>query len=110
MLAFIGPLQGPGNVALVGDAWRFAAALAERLPEIEMVAVDAASRAEPENERVSRLVAGAELPVQPWTFRALVSVGDAVAPEEAARVVARGGRIVIDRAPSDARARLEAAR
>ncbi len=110
ILALIGQLEGPGNVALVGDAWVHAAALADRLPEVEAVAVDAAARGDVERDRVSRMVAGGDLPFNPWTFRALVSAGDAVDPEEALRVVARGGRVVIERAPAGARARLEGAR
>ena len=110
ILALIGLLEGPGNVALVGDVWVHAAGLADRLPEIEIVAVDAAARGDVERDRVSRMVAGGDLPFNPWTFRALVSSGDAVDAEEALRVVARGGRIVMERAPAGARAALEAAR
>lgn len=108
--ALIGPLEGPGNVALVGESWRHAEGLAERFPELEVVAVDAAARGAAETERVSRLVADEDLPFQPWTFRALVAAGAAVTPEEAFRVVARGGRVVLERAPADARTRLEALR
>lgn len=108
--ALIGPLEGPGNVALVGEAWRYAEALADRFPELEIVAVDPSARAAPESDRVSRLTADEELPFQPWTFRALVGVGAAITAEEAFRVVARGGRVVLERAPADVRPRLEAVR
>ena len=110
LAALMGPLEGPGNVALVGEIWAHAARLADRLPDIEVVALDAAARAGAETERVSRMMAGPELPFQPWTFRALALAGGAVALEEAVRVVARGGRVVVERAPPDARARLEALR
>ena len=40
----------------------------------------------------------------------VVGTGGAISPEEAFRVVARGGRVVLERAPADARSRLEALR
>jgi hypothetical protein len=96
-------------VALVGALGAHAPALAERLPEVEVVAIGAETRAQAERERVSRLVSGPELPFHPWTFRALAAAGDALAPEEAVRVVARGGRVVCEQAGDGVGARLEGA-
>jgi len=109
LAALLGVLEGPGTVALLGSVAVHAAALADRLPEIEVVAVDAATHAEVERERVSRLVTGVELPFQPWTFRALATVGDVVAPEEAVRVVGHGGRVAMERPGPDATAQFERA-
>ena len=94
---------------MLGSVAVHAAALAERLPEIEVVAVDAATQVDMERDRVSRLVTGVELPFHPWSFRALATVGDVVTPEEAVRVVGRGGRVVMDRPGPDAIAQLERA-
>jgi len=109
LAALLGVSEGSGNVALLGSVSVHAGALADRLPEIEVVAVDAATQVEAERERVSRLVTGVALPFQPWTFRALAAVGDAVAPEEAVRVVGRGGRIVMERPAPAATVQLERA-
>lgn len=109
LAALLGVLEGPGTVALLGSVAVHAAALADRLPEIEVVAVDAATHAEVERDRVSRLVTGVELPFHPWTFRALAMVGDVVAPEEAVRVVGHGGRVVMERPAPDATAQFERA-
>jgi hypothetical protein len=109
LAAFLGVLESPGTVALLGSVAVHAAALADLLPEIEVVAVDAATHAEVERERVSRLVAGVELPFHPWTFRALAMVGDVGAPEEAVRVVGHGGRVVMERPGPDATAQFERA-
>ena len=78
LAALLGVSEGPGTIALVGSVAVHAAVLADRLPEIEVVAVDAATRVEVERDRVSRLVTGVELPFHPWTFRALATVGDVV--------------------------------
>ena len=109
LAALLGVSEGPGNVALLGSAAAHAAALADRLPEIEAVAVAAAAQLEVEEERVSRLVTGEYLPFHPGAFRALAAVGDVVAPEEAVRVVGRGGRVVIERPGPDVAGRLERA-
>ena len=107
LAALLGVSEGPGTVALLGSVAVHAVALADRLPEIEVVAVDAATRIDVERDRVSRLVTGVELPFHPWSFRALAMVGDVVTPEEAVRVVGRGGRVVMDRPGPDATAQLE---
>ena len=109
LAALLGVSEGPGTVALLGSVAVHAAALADRLPEIEVVAVDAATQVEVERERVSRLVTGVALPFHPWTFRALATVGDVVTPEEAVRVVGHGGRVVMERPGPDATVRLERA-
>ena len=109
LAALLGVSEGPGTVALVGSVAVHAAALADRLPEIEVVAVDAATRVEVERERVSRMVTGVELPFHPWTFRALATVGDVVTPEEGVRVVGHGGRMVMELPAPDATAQLERA-
>ena len=109
LAAFLGITDGPGNVALVGGAAAHAGTLADRLGEVELVAVSADARAEPERERVSRLIAGPELPFRPWTFRALAAPAGALSTGESVRVVARGGRIALEGASPGARAELERA-
>ncbi len=109
LAALLGVSEGPGHVALVGALAAHADALADRIPGVEVVAVDAGMRAATEREGVSRLVAGSDLPFQPWTFRALAADGTRARPEEWARLVGRGGRIVISRPEEDAAERLERA-
>ena len=65
LAALLGVSEGTGTVALLGSVAVHAAALAERLPEIEVVAVDAATQVDMERDRVSRLVTGVELPFHP---------------------------------------------
>jgi hypothetical protein len=101
LLAQLGVLGGPGTVALVGEPARFAARVAEALPEIQVAAIDADLATWPEVERVSRLVASPGLPFFDASLRA-VALDARLGPTwlaEAARVVAPRGRAVVSYAP-----------
>jgi len=98
LAALLGIVEGPGNVALVGRLAAHADALAERITGAEVVAISASSARVGEHEGVSRLVSGARPPFRPGTFRALAMSGDVGALEETVRLVARGGRVVLERA------------
>jgi hypothetical protein len=91
-------LQGRGGyVALVGYAARNAKDLAERLPGVHVVAVNAPGTVP--TESVSVLVAPDVLPLKTRSVRAVALGQDLAAPawqEEAARVVLPGLRIVIE--------------
>jgi uncharacterized protein YbaR (Trm112 family) len=100
LAALLGVTEGPGNVGLVGALSAHAAGLADRVPGVEVIAIDAGARAEAEREGVSRMVAGAELPFHPWSLRALALARESQAllerPKELAQLVPRGGRIVLE--------------
>lgn len=105
LAALLGVVEGPGNVGLVGALAAHAAGLAERIPGIEVVAIAADARAEPEREGVSRMLGGPELPFHPGSLRALAVPGGAALlahPEPLSGLVPRGGRIVVEDPPADA--------
>ena len=109
LAALLGVAEGPGHVGLLGSLAVHAAALADRVPGVEVVAVAARARGGEERVGVSRLVAGSGLPFQPRTFRALATTGELVGPEELVGLVGRGGRIVVERPTGDTADRLERA-
>ncbi len=109
--ALLGVAQGPGTLGLVGSPARHAEALAARIEGIHVMAVDADLGDRPESPGVSRLLAGPGLPVYDRTLRG-VAVDARLGAGwigEAARAVARLGRVVVVRAGPDARGLLEAA-
>ena len=110
LAALLGVAEGAGHVALVGPLAAHADALADRVPEIEVVAVAAEARGLAERAGVSRVWAAGELPFTPWTFRALALAGAVERPADLVRLVGRGGRIVVERPDPAAAAGLEAAR
>lgn len=109
--ALLGVAEGPGNLALVGDLAIHADGLAERTPEVEVVAVSPALQGLPERPGVSRVVARPGLPFFSRTFRGVALAADAVDAflAEAARVAAPGARVVVLDAPEATRERLESA-
>jgi len=94
-------LEGPGQVALVGSAARFAPALARLIPGAEMVAADHAVVTWDEEPGVSRLVPGPRLPFGDRGFRGVLLEGDGAVEwlREAARILAPGHRVVVLRSP-----------
>ena len=95
--AFLG-LEGRGGyVALVGDAARHAAALAERMPAVHVVAVNAPIQLP--SALVSPLVCPGRLPIRTRSMRAVALGRDAASAgwiAEAVRVLLPGLRIVIE--------------
>lgn len=102
LAALLGVSEGPGHLVLAGPvAWR-ARQLARLVQDVEVVAVSPELRAEPEERGVSRLAAGPGLPFFSRTIRGVALSGGAADDllEEAARVVAPLGRVVLlDPAP-----------
>ena len=104
--AFVGVAEGPGTLLLAGSAARVAAALADRIPGVEVVALDADLARWPEAPRVSRMAARPGIPFFSRTLRGVAVDGALGARwlEEAARVVAPLSRVVVTNAPEDAEA------
>ena len=72
--------------------------------------MDGVAHAGTERDGVSRVIAGDEMPFQPWTFRALAAPGAGAPLEAWVALVGRGGRIVLEGPQADAGERLERAR
>ncbi|UCC26905.1 MAG: hypothetical protein JSU98_07315 [Gemmatimonadales bacterium] len=109
--ALLGVTEGPGEVALVGRAARYAPGLASRIPGLELVAIHPATLDWTESPGVSRLVCGTRLPFMDRVFRGVVLEGPVTREglREAARVLGRGHRTVVLDAPAEAAPTLMAA-
>lgn len=111
LAALLGLEEGRGLALLAGDVAPLAPGLARLIDGLEVIVVDAGAHGWPERAGVSRLAAGPGLPLHDRSLRG-VALGRDVAPallDEAARVVAPAGRLVVEHAPEDAAPRLEAA-
>lgn len=107
--ALLGLVQGPGTIAVVGRPARYAPSLAGRVPDVEVVALDPDTRGWKGVEGVSRMASRPGIPFFSRTLRGVV-VDGALGRRmlaEAARVVARTGRVVVEHAPEDAGGLLE---
>jgi len=111
LAALMGVAEGPGTLVLVGAVARHANALADIVAGVEIVAVDGDMSRWPETPHVSRMVSRPGLPFYSETLRAAAVDGalGAVWVEEAARVTARLGRVVVTDATDEAGAVLEEA-
>jgi uncharacterized protein YbaR (Trm112 family) len=100
VMALLGITQGPGTLALVGEPARHAAILAAAIDGIHVVAVDPDLRAWPDAAGVSRLMAAPGLPLFSRSLRGAAVDGRLGADwmRDAARTVARLGRVVVTRA------------
>ncbi|MEX2467644.1 MAG: hypothetical protein WD995_12095 [Gemmatimonadota bacterium] len=109
ILALLGIAQGPGTLALVGRPARHANALAVAIEGIHVVAIDPDLDAWPGASGVSRMMAAPGLPFFSRSLRGVAVDGrlgsDLV--REAARVVARLGRVVVVQAADGVDAILE---
>lgn len=111
IVALLGIPRGPGTVALVGGPARYATLLADTVPELDVVAVDADTRTWAEHPRVSRIVSAPGLPFFSGVLRGVVvdgRLGEAMM-YEAARVTAPRCRTVVVSAPESAPRVLEEA-
>lgn len=112
LAAALGLAGFAGMALLAGPGARHAAALAALVPEVEVVAVDERPHTGGE-PRVSRLTAApGALPLRSGALRAAAltgGAGDDRALHEGLRVLAPGGRLVVDPAPEGTAARLDAA-
>lgn len=109
--ALLGVTEGPGTLLLVGAPARNAHALAQAIPGVEVVALDADLATWPDAPRVSRMTARPGIPLFSRTLRGVVvdgGLGDAWLAE-AARVVAPLSRVVVTDAPGSAVPLLEGA-
>lgn len=109
--ALLGIMEGAGYILLVGPGVVAAPALAALLDGLEVVAIDPSVVAWPEERGVSRLGAAGALPLYDRSMRgvALSGAGAESLLEEAARVLAPGGRLLLEPASAAAVARAEAA-
>lgn len=108
LAALLGVSEGPGHLVLAGPVAGRARELAGLVPDVEVVAVSTDVRTWPEEPGVSRLVAGPGLPFFSRTIRGVALSGGAADDllEEASRVVAAHGRVVLLDPPSRGRERL----
>jgi len=108
----LGVLRGPGHLLLIGSLAGHARGLADLIEEIEVVAARAERGAGEEAAGVSRIVIRGRLPLQSRTLRgvALVESEGLIEVEEAGRVVAPGGRVVVFGAGPGTRTILEDSR
>lgn len=106
LAALLGVPEGAGTLLLAGVDPETAAALAGLLPHVQVAAAAPPGAGEPpRGPSWLRLAAG--FPFRGGTVRGVaMGAGAAVPLEEAGRVLARGGRLVLDPAPSGAAERL----
>jgi uncharacterized protein YbaR (Trm112 family) len=108
LAALIGVTEGPAFVLVQGPAARFARALSQVVPKLEVVNLDGQLAGWPEEEGVCRLVGERRLPLFSRSLRSVVLTGEWAdgGLEEGARVVAPLGRLVVEDAPLDAEMRI----
>ena len=107
--ALLGILQGPGTVALLGEAARHARAVVRAVEDLQVVAIDSDLVGWTDTPGVSRAVAGPGLPFFSRMLRGVVVDGRLARGwlEEAIRVVAPMSRVIVIRSPDWAPAVLE---
>lgn len=110
LAALLGVSEGPAFVLLMGPVVQHAAELAALVDGIEVVAVDAGLADQAERFGVNRIGASAELPFASRKLPAVALAGAAATTflEEGARLVGPLGRLVLEDAPANVEARLQA--
>lgn len=101
LMALIGVLEGPGTLALIGASAALGGEMAGRIPEVEVVGIDADLVAWPESARFSRMVSRPGIPFYDRTLQG-VAIDGRLGPAwiaEAARTVAARSRVVVEYAP-----------
>lgn len=111
MAALLGVTEGPGFVLLVGDAAARATALADMVPNLEVIAASDSGREWDERAGVSRIGIGGTLPFPARALRGIVLSGRAADTllEQAAHALGVLARLVLEDAPANAAQRLESA-
>jgi hypothetical protein len=104
LLALVGVTQGPGTIVLVGAPARHARSFVERIEGIHVVGSDSDLVDWPDATGVSRMMAGDAIPLHSRSMRGAAVDGrmGAKVVEEAARVVAPRGRVVVVHAEEEA--------
>jgi len=100
LMALMGVLEGPGTLALIGAAAALGSEMAERIPEVEVVGIDADLVTWPEAARFSRMVSRPGIPFYDRTLRGVAVDGRLGTAwlSEAARTVAPRSRVVVEHA------------
>ena len=108
--ALLGVTEGPATLLIKGPAARFAAGIAELIGGVEVVGLESGLSGEQESEGVSRMVAYPRIPFFSDTFKGILLSGETGDRdlEEAARVVAPSGRVVVLDASPELSQRVEA--
>lgn len=96
LAALLGITGSPGRFLIIGSGAALAPTIAALVPEVEILAVDSALASFPEQPGVSRVAAGASLPFASHSLRAVALTGGDERLAEALRMLAPGGRIVLD--------------
>jgi uncharacterized protein YbaR (Trm112 family) len=95
--ALLGLAGGPGLILLLGEPARLGGAVARLVPEVSIAAAGPAVGRPTDEAGVSRLLTADRLPFRTRSVRAVaVGGGPASALSEAVRLVAPGGRLVVD--------------
>jgi hypothetical protein len=100
MAALLGITSGPGMVLIRGRRADNAQALAELVPDIEVVAAHESQEGQPEARGVSRMNVGTPMPFRSLGFQGVV-LSPGAAPDEVRegmRITAPMGRVVVFRA------------
>ena len=97
LAALMGVTSGPGTLLMRGPVAVHAGSLARMIGGVELVALDPTLRSHPEEEGVSRMVARPGLPFFSGSLRAVLLSGlvEDHEMEEAVRVLASRGRLVV---------------
>jgi hypothetical protein len=105
--ALLGITEGPATVLMLGAYEETAAALAQLIPEVQVVVAHADARDVGAAE-VSALRTGGMLPLRAQSLRAVWLGADAGAARDALRVCGLAGRVVWNGADDEVRVLLEA--
>jgi uncharacterized protein YbaR (Trm112 family) len=111
LAALLGVAGGPGAILVAGPQAALAGRIVERVPEIGALAVGPQVVGLPDRPGTSRILAEHGLPLRSRAMRGVALTGDwaDLELEEGLRVLAGGGRIVLDPTPADASERLRRA-
>lgn len=110
LAALMGISRGPAYALVAGEGVRHAPAVAAMVEDLELIVVSEHTSDWPEQRGVNRMATTRALPLYDGSLRAVaLTWGADFSLEEAARVLARGGRLVWEEAGADAEERLRAA-
>jgi len=109
--ALLGVTEGPGLVLVEGKGAVNAAAIAQLVPGLEVIAAWPPMASQPETEGVTRVAIGTVLPFRNASMRgvALTGIGSEALIADAARVVAPRGRVVVLNGDASVAEKLEGA-